>query len=85
MKLKSVVALFLIIFYSCSREDDCFTITEKRVIDGKYYFYFDAQDRSDAYPNNNPGLDGGYPDRYGSGQVDRETFESTNVGDKYCE
>ena len=85
MKVKSIVTLFLIIFFSCSNKEDCFTITEKRVIDGKYYFYFDAQDRYNVTPNNNPGLDSGYPDRYGSGQVDKETFESTNVGDKYCE
>tara|TARA_B100001250_G_scaffold270347_1_gene233347 strand:+ start:687 stop:935 length:249 start_codon:yes stop_codon:yes gene_type:complete len=82
MKLKYIGILSLIIFTSCSNKEDCFTITEKRVIDGKYYFYFDE---TDSYSNQTPGLDSGYPDRYGSGQVDKETFESTNIGDKYCE
>ena len=85
MKVKSIAILLLFVFSSCNNKEDCFTITEKRIIDGKYYFYFDAQDRTDIYPNNNPNLDGGYPDRYGSGQVDKDTFESTNIGDKYCE
>ena len=83
MKVKFISFLFIVIFFSCNKED-CYTITEKRIIDGKYYFYFDAQESYNLPQNNLPNQGGGYPDEFASGQVDKETYESTNVGDKYC-
>ncbi|MBC8305444.1 MAG: hypothetical protein H8E55_57985 [Pelagibacterales bacterium] len=83
MKVKFISFLFLVIFFSCNKED-CYTITEKRIIDGKYYFYFDAQENYNLTQNNLPNQGGVYLDEFASGQVDKETYESTNVGDKYC-
>ena len=84
MKVKFIPFLFIVAFLSCNKEDDCYTITEKRIVDNKYYFYFDAQELNNLPQNSNPNQGSGYPDRYASGQVDKETYDSTNVGDKYC-
>ena len=82
MKVKFIPFLFIAAFLSCNKEDDCYTITEKRIVDNKYYFYFDVQENYDLPQDTQQGS--GYPDRYASGQVDKETYDSTNVGDKYC-
>ena len=70
--------------FSCEKED-CYIISEKRVIDGKYYFYFDARESYELNRGNNSGQGSGYPDRFASGQVNKETYDSVNVGDNYCD
>ena len=40
-------------------------------------------DRSSNYSSNN-GLYTGVPDPYGTGKVDKETYDSVTAGDKYC-
>ena len=40
-------------------------------------------DRSSNYSSDN-GLYTGVPDPYGTGKVDKETYDSVSTGDKYC-
>ena len=86
MKVKSICLLFLIIFSSCNKED-CHTIREKNIIDGQYYFYFNTPlNDGPGYSSVDDLNSSGYiPDRYASGIVDKDTYDSTNIGDKYCE
>ena len=37
------------------------------------------------YSSNNDNLYTGVPDPYGTGKVDKETYESTGIGEKYCQ
>ena len=37
------------------------------------------------YSSNNNNLYTGVPDPYGTGRVDKETYESTGIGEKYCQ
>ena len=52
-----------------------------------YYLLLDKnnfQNMSNNYSNNSS-LYSGVPDPYGTGKVDKETYESVNIGDKYCQ
>ena len=78
----------LIFFLICSCEKErCYTIEGKEIINGEYYLLLD---NNDSYgdrinnSNNNNSLYTGVPDPYGTGKVDKDTYESVSVGDKYC-
>lgn len=73
--------LFFLFFYNCQKNDDCVTIIEKRNVDNKYYFLFEAENMTN---NSNNLQNTNIPDQYSSGQVDDQTYESYNVGDVYC-
>tara|TARA_B100000902_G_scaffold23230_1_gene27955 strand:+ start:1452 stop:1739 length:288 start_codon:yes stop_codon:yes gene_type:complete len=75
--------IFFIISSSCDKED-CYTIDEKKEINGNYYFYFDSRENQLPRGNQSTTQGSGYPDRFASGQVNKETYDSVNVGDKYC-
>jgi hypothetical protein len=79
---------YLLIFtliLSCEKER-CYTVEGKEIINGEYYLLLENTkgfDSSSNYSSNN-GLYTGVPDPYGSGKVDKETYESVNAGEKYC-
>ena len=72
------------IIFSCDKER-CYTIEGKEIINGEYYFLLDNNNSyADRNSYNNSGLYSGVPDPYGTGRVDKETYDNTNIGDKYC-
>ena len=76
--------LFALIL-SCEKEK-CYTIEGKEIINGEYYLLLENTrefDGSSNYSSNN-GLYTGVPDPYGSGKVDKETYDSITIGEKYC-
>jgi|TARA_B100000768_G_scaffold92041_1_gene86091 hypothetical protein len=85
MKVIYFSLLFLLI-YSCEKER-CYTIEGKEIINGEYYFLLDNSSTGNRnnYSNNNDNLYTGVPDPYGTGKVDKETYESTGIGEKYCQ
>ena len=80
-----VFHLFLLIIsisiFSCEKEK-CYTVEGKEIINGEYYFLLE---NNDLYSNSrSENLSKGIPDPYGTGKVDKETFDSVSIGDKYC-
>ena len=72
------------IIFSCDKER-CYTIEGKEIINGEYYFLLDNNNSyADRNSYNNSDLYAGVPDPYGTGRVDKETYDNTNIGDKYC-
>ena len=86
MKVIYFSLLFLLI---CSCEKDrCYTIEGKEIINGEYFFLIDnnsSGNRNNYSSNNNNNLYTSVPDPYGTGRVDKETYESTSIGEKYCQ
>ena len=79
----SLLFLFALIL-SCEKEK-CYTIEGKEIINGEYYLLLENTrefDRSSNYSSNN-GLYTGVPDPYGTGKVDKETYDSITIGEKY--
>ena len=80
------LSLFIVIIFSCEKER-CYTIEGKEIINGEYYLLLDNNnsygDRSNNYSSNN-NLYTGVPDPYGTGKVDKETYDSIGIGEKYC-
>ena len=82
------LSLLIVIIFSCEKER-CYTIEGKEIINGEYYLLLDNNnsygDRSNSnnYSSNN-NLYTGVPDPYGTGKVDKETYESVGIGEKYC-
>ena len=80
---------FSLIFFlisSCEKER-CYTIEGKEIINGEYYLLLDNNDSYGDRINNsntNNNLYTGVPDPYGTGKVDKDTYESVSVGEKYC-
>ncbi|MBC8396845.1 MAG: hypothetical protein H8E16_07075 [Flavobacteriales bacterium] len=77
--------IFLLIIsisiFSCEKEK-CYTVEGKEIINGEYYFLLE---NNDLYSNSrSENLSKGIPDPYGTGKVDKETFDSVSIGDKYC-
>ena len=81
MRIFYLLTLILII-NSCSKDNEsCYTIQDKKIISGEYYFFVN---NSMGFQTSNNNLGSGVPDPYGSGKVDKETFESVSAGEKYC-
>ena len=79
------LALFLSIV-SCDKER-FYSIEGKEIIIGEYYLLLDNNSMGFDGPNNYSSSNNmytGVPDPYGSGKVDKETYDSVDVGDKYC-
>ena len=78
------VILFFFLAISCQKNEECFSIliVDKKIINEKYYFFFD-RDTSEDY--NSTFDEVNYvPDNSGSGEVDFNTFQKYNIGDVYC-
>ncbi len=78
-------SLIFISIFSCEKER-CYTIEGKEIINGEYYLLLENTREFDGSTNysSNDGLYTGVPDPYGTGKVDRETYESVSAGEKYC-
>ena len=76
--------LILVSILSCEKER-CYTVEGKEIINGEYYLLLENSRRIDGsnYSSNN-GLYSGVPDPYGTGKVDKETYDSVSAGEKYC-
>ncbi|MDG2371497.1 MAG: hypothetical protein P8L83_02680 [Flavobacteriaceae bacterium] len=74
------LSLFILIFFNCQKNNDCITILEKRSVNNKYYFLFEAEN----FNNSNNQQSTNVPDPYSSGEVDNQTYQSFSVGDEYC-
>jgi hypothetical protein len=87
MKVLCLSLLFLLIC-SCEKER-CYTIEGKEIINGEYYLLLDNNnsygDRNNSTNNTNSNLYTGIPDPYGTGKVDKDTYESVSIGEKYCD
>ena len=68
--------------FSCDKEK-CYTIEGKEIINGDYYFLLDNNQINNP-SRSNENLSTGVPDPYGTGKVDKETYDSVSIGDKYC-
>ena len=76
--------LILVSILSCEKER-CYTVEGKEIINGEYYLLLENARQIDGsnYSSNN-GLYSGVPDPYGTGKVDKETYDSVTAGEKYC-
>ena len=86
MKNKKFYYLLIIIILfinKCStKESDCITISNKKIINGLYVFYWD-KDGID-FDSSNSDFPSGVQDISRSGSVSKSDYESYNIGDKYC-
>ena len=80
------LVILTIFFFNCNKKDDCVKIEDKREIDGFYYFYFKASGIGSSYTDSQGNVStGGFAeDRWGSGKVSKEVFDSHDIGDEYC-
>jgi hypothetical protein len=86
MKFVYISLIFLLIC-SCEKER-CYNIEGKEIINGEYYLLLDNNnsygDRNNSTSNPNNNLYTGIPDPYGTGKVDKDTYDSVSIGEKYC-
>ena len=86
MKNKNFYYLLIIIILfmnKCTKkENDCITISNKKIINGLYIFYWD-KDGIDL-DSNNSDLPSGLQDISRSGSVSKSDYESYKIGEKYC-
>ena len=86
MKNKKFYYLLIIIILfinKCNtKESDCITISNKKIINGLYVFYWD-KDGIDI-DSNNSDFPSGVQDISRSGSVSKSDYESYSIGDKYC-
>ena len=86
MKNKKFYYLLIIIILfinKCStKESDCITISNKKIINGLYVFYWD-KDGID-FDSSNSDFPSGVQDISRSGSVSKSDYESYSTGDKYC-
>ena len=79
-KLKYLLFSFLFITLSCEKEERCYTVEGKEIINGEYYFLLD----NNHFYSSNRDINSGIPDPYGTGKVSKDTYNSVNIGEKYC-
>ncbi len=83
---KNFILFSLIIntlIFGCSKtENDCIKISNKKIINGLYLFYWD-KDGFDVDSSNSNDLSG-IQDKSRSGTVYKSDYESYKIGDKYC-
>tara|TARA_B110000003_G_scaffold276291_1_gene321992 strand:- start:17354 stop:17641 length:288 start_codon:yes stop_codon:yes gene_type:complete len=86
LKNKNFYYLLIIIILfmnKCTKkENDCITISNKKIINGLYIFYWD-KDGIDL-DSNNSDLPSGLQDISRSGSVSKSDYESYKIGEKYC-
>ena len=76
--------LILVSILSCEKER-CYTVEGKEIINGEYYLLLEnARQIDGSNYSSNIGLYSGVPDPYGTGKVDKETYDSVTAGEKYC-
>jgi len=79
-----ILLLSIFLFLNCNKRDECVDITDKKQIDGLYYFYFKAK-MTGSYTNNQGNSSNGFSqNRWASGEVSEEIYNSFNIGDEYC-
>ena len=76
-------SLLLFLISSCEKER-CYTIEGKEIINGDYFFLLDNNRLYNESRSNNADSSAGIPDPYGTGKVDKETYDSVSAGEKYC-
>ena len=82
-RMKYIYLLLITLsLFSCDKEK-CYTIEGKEIINGDYYFLLDNNQINNP-SSSNENLSTSVPDPYGTGKVDKETFDSVSIGDKYC-
>ena len=72
----------VLFFMNCNKSDDCITIIEKRNVGENYYFLFEDNRRQNSNQTNQEGV--GSLDPYASGEVNESTYNTYQVGDRYC-
>ncbi len=72
--------IIFLIALACQQED-CITIEDKQIIDGKYYFLFNDFNNYTNNPNETRLF---VPDNQQSGQVTQSEYNQYNIGDTYC-
>jgi len=77
-----LIIIILFINKCNTKESDCITISNKKIINGLYVFYWD-KDGID-FDSNNSDFPSGVQDISRSGSVSKSDYESYNIGDKYC-
>ena len=77
-----LIIIILFINKCTTKESDCITISNKKIINGLYVFYWD-KDGID-FDSNNSDFPSGVQDISRSGSVSESDYESYNIGDKYC-
>lgn len=76
-----IIIIFFII--KCNKkENDCITISNKKIINGLYVFYWDKDGIN--FDSSNSDYLSGVQDRSRSGTVSKSDYESYKIGDKYC-
>ena len=82
--LKYLLFFVFLLFLNCDKRDECVDITDKREINGLYYFYFKAK-MTGSYTNSQGNSSNGFSEnRWASGEVTEEIYNSFNIGDEYC-
>ena len=86
MKNKNFYYLLIIIILfinKCTKkENDCITISNKKIINGLYIFYWDKEGID--VDSNDSDLPSGLQDISRSGSVSKSDYESYKIGEKYC-
>tara|TARA_Y100000766_G_scaffold219394_1_gene191321 strand:- start:50 stop:328 length:279 start_codon:yes stop_codon:yes gene_type:complete len=77
-----LIIIILFINKCTTKENDCITISNKKIINGLYVLYWD-KDGID-FDSNNSDFPSGVQDISRSGSVSKSDYESYNIGDKYC-
>ena len=77
-----LIIIILFINKCTTKENDCITISNKKIINGLYVFYWD-KDGID-FDSNNSDFPSGVQDISRSGSVSKSDYESYSIGDKYC-
>ena len=77
-----LIIIILFINKCTTKENDCITISNKKIINGLYVFYWD-KDGIDI-DSNNSDFPSGVQDISRSGSVSKSDYESYSIGDKYC-
>ena len=77
-----LIIIILFINKCTTKENDCINISNKKIINGLYVFYWD-KDGID-FDSNNSDSPSGVQDVSRSGSVSKSDYESHSIGDKYC-
>jgi hypothetical protein len=72
--MRYLLTLIILILVSCAKRDDCFTIGDKFIAEGQYYF-LDDELGTNRYENSRP-----------SGQIiiSEEVYNDYSIGDEFC-
>ena len=80
--IRSISFFFIILVFNSCEKENCYRIVGKEIINNEYYFLLDNNNVLEY--NRNTNESSGIPDPYGTGKVDRETYDSVQIGENYC-